>query len=57
VTLSSRTPKTTRMTHLCHSAVDFAVLHNGPDAVALKFIAAPLSREQLADLIQIPPRK
>ena len=28
-----------------------------PDAVALKFIAAPLSREQLAELIQIPPRQ
>jgi len=26
------------------------------DAVALKFTAAPLSKEQLADLIQIPPR-
>jgi len=28
-----------------------------PDAVALKFISAPLGREQLAELIQIPPRK
>jgi NitT/TauT family transport system substrate-binding protein len=28
-----------------------------PDAVALKFTAAPLSREQLGELIQIPPRK
>ena len=28
-----------------------------PDAVDLKFIAAPLSKEQLATLIQIPPRK
>src|SRR5207245_2221994 len=27
-----------------------------PDAVALKFIAAPLTKEQLAELIQIPPR-
>ncbi|HTP99428.1 MAG TPA: ABC transporter substrate-binding protein [Casimicrobiaceae bacterium] len=27
-----------------------------PDAVALKFTAAPLTREQLAELIQIPPR-
>jgi ABC-type nitrate/sulfonate/bicarbonate transport system substrate-binding protein len=27
-----------------------------PDAVALKFTAAPLSKEQLAELIQIPPR-
>jgi NitT/TauT family transport system substrate-binding protein len=27
------------------------------DAVKLKFIDAPLSREQLAELIQIPPRK
>jgi NitT/TauT family transport system substrate-binding protein len=26
------------------------------DAVDLKFTAAPLTREQLADLIQIPPR-
>ncbi len=28
-----------------------------PDAVALKFTAAPLTREQLAELIQIPPRQ
>ena len=28
-----------------------------PDAVALKFTAAPLSREQVGELIQIPPRK
>jgi NitT/TauT family transport system substrate-binding protein len=28
-----------------------------PDAVALKFTATPLSREQLGELIQIPPRK
>ena len=28
-----------------------------PDAVALKFISAPLGREQLDELIQIPPRK
>jgi NitT/TauT family transport system substrate-binding protein len=28
-----------------------------PDAVALKFTASPLSREQLGELIQIPPRK
>jgi NitT/TauT family transport system substrate-binding protein len=27
------------------------------DAVKLKFIDAPLSKEQLAELIQIPPRK
>ena len=27
-----------------------------PDAVALKYIAAPLTREQIADLVQIPPR-
>jgi ABC-type nitrate/sulfonate/bicarbonate transport system substrate-binding protein len=27
-----------------------------PDAVAMRFIAAPLSNEQLAELIQIPPR-
>ena len=27
------------------------------DAVKLKFIDAPLSKEQLAQLIQIPPRK
>jgi NitT/TauT family transport system substrate-binding protein len=27
------------------------------DAVALKFTAAPLSKEQLAELIQIPPRR
>jgi len=27
-----------------------------PDAVALKYTAAPLSKEQLAELIQIPPR-
>ena len=27
-----------------------------PDAVTLKFTAAPLSKEQLAELIQIPPR-
>ena len=26
------------------------------DAVDLKYTAAPLSREQLAELIQIPPR-
>ena len=26
------------------------------DAVALKFTAAPLTKEQLAELIQIPPR-
>jgi NitT/TauT family transport system substrate-binding protein len=26
------------------------------DAVKLKFIDAPLSKEQLAELIQIPPR-
>jgi NitT/TauT family transport system substrate-binding protein len=28
-----------------------------PEAVTLKFIAAPLSKEQIAELIQIPPRK
>src|SRR5712691_2540497 len=28
-----------------------------PDAVNLKFTAAPLTKEQLADLIHIPPRK
>lgn len=28
-----------------------------PEAVNLKFIPAPLSKEQLAELIQIPPRK
>jgi NitT/TauT family transport system substrate-binding protein len=28
-----------------------------PDAVNLKFTAAPLTKEQLAELIQIPPRK
>jgi ABC-type nitrate/sulfonate/bicarbonate transport system substrate-binding protein len=28
-----------------------------PDAVNLKFTAAPVTKEQLADLIQIPPRK
>jgi NitT/TauT family transport system substrate-binding protein len=27
-----------------------------PDAVSLKYIAAPLTKEQLAELIQIPPR-
>ena len=27
------------------------------DAVKLKFIDAPLSKERLAELIQIPPRK
>jgi NitT/TauT family transport system substrate-binding protein len=27
-----------------------------PDAVTLKFTAAPLTKEQLAELIQIPPR-
>ena len=27
------------------------------DAVKLKFIDAPLTKEQLAELIQIPPRK
>jgi NitT/TauT family transport system substrate-binding protein len=27
------------------------------DAVALKFTAAPLSKEQLAELVQIPPRR
>jgi hypothetical protein len=27
-----------------------------PDAVNLKFTAAPLTKEQLADLIRIPPR-
>ena len=27
-----------------------------PDAVALKFTAAPLTKEQVAELIQIPPR-
>ena len=28
-----------------------------PEAVALKYAAAPLSKEQLGELIQIPPRK
>lgn len=28
-----------------------------PDAVALKYIPAPLTKEQLAELIQIPPRQ
>lgn len=28
-----------------------------PEAVTLKFIPAPLSKEQIAELIQIPPRK
>ena len=28
-----------------------------PDAVALKYTATPLTREQLAELIQIPPRQ
>ena len=28
-----------------------------PDAVAMRFIAAPLSKEQLVELIQIPPRR
>ena len=28
----------------------------GPDAVTLKYTAAPLTKEQLAELIQIPPR-
>jgi NitT/TauT family transport system substrate-binding protein len=28
-----------------------------PDAVNLKFTAAPLTKEQLAELIQIPPRR
>ena len=28
-----------------------------PDAVSLKFTTAPLTKEQLADLIRIPPRK
>ena len=28
-----------------------------PEAVTLKFIAEPLSKEQIAELIQIPPRK
>jgi NitT/TauT family transport system substrate-binding protein len=28
-----------------------------PDAVSLKFTAAPLTKEQLAELIQIPPRQ
>jgi NitT/TauT family transport system substrate-binding protein len=28
-----------------------------PDAVALKFTAAPVTKDQLAELIQIPPRK
>ena len=26
------------------------------DAIAFKFLAAPLSKEQLAEVIQIPPR-
>jgi NitT/TauT family transport system substrate-binding protein len=28
-----------------------------PDAVSMRFIATPLSKEQLAELIQIPPRR
>jgi NitT/TauT family transport system substrate-binding protein len=28
-----------------------------PEAVTLKYTAAPLTKEQLAELIQIPPRK
>jgi hypothetical protein len=28
-----------------------------PEAINLKFIAAPLTGNQLAELIQIPPRK
>jgi NitT/TauT family transport system substrate-binding protein len=28
-----------------------------PDAVTLKYTAAPLTKEQLAELIQIPPRQ
>ena len=28
-----------------------------PEAVALKYAAAPLSKEQLGELVQIPPRK
>jgi NitT/TauT family transport system substrate-binding protein len=28
-----------------------------PDAVVLKFTAAPMTKEQLAELIQIPPRQ
>lgn len=28
-----------------------------PDAVKLKFLAAPLTKQQIAELIQIPPRK
>ena len=28
-----------------------------PDAVALKYTAAPLTKDQLAELIQIPPRQ
>jgi NitT/TauT family transport system substrate-binding protein len=28
-----------------------------PDAVAMRFIAAPPSQQQLAELIQIPPRR
>ena len=28
-----------------------------PEAVDLKFIPAPLSKEQIAEFIQIPPRK
>ena len=28
-----------------------------PDAVALKYIPAPLTKDQLAELIQIPPRQ
>ena len=27
------------------------------DAIAYKFMTAPLSKEQLAEVIQIPPRK
>jgi NitT/TauT family transport system substrate-binding protein len=27
-----------------------------PDAVTLKYIAAPLTKEQVAELVQIPPR-
>jgi NitT/TauT family transport system substrate-binding protein len=28
-----------------------------PEAVNLKFIPSPLTKEQIAELIQIPPRK
>ena len=28
-----------------------------PEAVTLKYTAAPLTKEQIAELIQIPPRK